>query len=64
MAANTVVTLTAKVVDSGTRFNWAIAAAIVGGVSAMLMRSPQTAQAPEPIPAETPAETLPPVEPI
>jgi serine/threonine protein kinase len=42
----------------------AIAAAIVGGVSAMLMRSPQTAQAPEPTPAETPAETLPPVEPI
>jgi serine/threonine-protein kinase len=42
----------------------AIAAAIIGGVSAMLMRSPQTAQAPEPTPTETPAETLPSVEPI
>jgi serine/threonine-protein kinase len=38
----------------------AIAAAIVGGVSAIIMRSPQTAQAPEPTLTETPIDFSPP----
>ncbi|MBD2058248.1 protein kinase [Oculatella sp. FACHB-28] len=38
----------------------AIAAAIVGGVSAIVTRSPQTAQAPEPTPTETPIDFSPP----
>jgi tRNA A-37 threonylcarbamoyl transferase component Bud32 len=42
----------------------AIAAAIVGGVSAIWVRSPQTALAPEPSPTETPTEILPLPEPV
>jgi len=42
----------------------AIAAAIIGGVSAIWMRSPQTAQAPEPTPTETPEGILVSPEPV
>lgn len=38
----------------------AIAAAIVGAVSAIMTRSPQTAQAPQPTPTETPIDFSPP----